>query len=169
MQLLLSLLIIAATALVVYWIIKSNPAKTVALPPLPSAPYTPLLPDAPVAHHWSDGGRFVVEVVNESRYQGVLKALAGDHGEAAARAPCLAMLYCDEHNAYEDAAVAVFVEGRMCGYLAPKAALAFRARLKRDGFEKQLTSCDAEVRGGGVWQSGRLSYSLVLDLERLEH
>lgn len=168
MQLLLSLLIIAATALVVYRIIKSNPAKKVALPALPATPYEPLLPATPAAHHWSDGGRFVVEVVNESRYQGTLKALAGEHGDAAARAPYVAMLYCDEHNAYEDAAVAVFVEGRMCGYLAPKAALAFRARLKRDGFEGQLTSCDAEVRGGGLWQSKRLSYSLVLDLEALE-
>ncbi|KQN79549.1 hypothetical protein ASF04_03460 [Duganella sp. Leaf61] len=168
MQLLISILIIAVTALVVYWIVKSNPAQKVALPPLPAAPYTPVLPDTPVAHYWSDGGRFLVEVVNESRYQPVLKALAGEHGDAAARAPHTAMLFCDDRNAYEDAAVAVFLQGQMVGYLEAKAAVIFRARLKRDGFAGQLTSCDAQVRGGGLWQTARLSYNVVLDLEPLE-
>lgn len=168
MKIILSLLIIAITVLVVYRIIKSNPARKVALPPLPATPYAPVLPDTPVVHHWSDGGRLLVEVVNESRYQPVLKELAGDHGDAAAHARYTAMLFPDDRNAYEDAAVAVFLGGRMVGYLDAKAAVIFRARLKRDGFEGQLTSCDAEVRGGGLWQTARLSYHVVLDLEPLE-
>ncbi|KQQ47522.1 hypothetical protein ASF61_02495 [Duganella sp. Leaf126] len=168
MQLAISVLIIAATALVVYSIIRSNPAHKVALPPRPSAPYTPVLPDAPAVHHWSDGGRFLVEVVNESRYQPVLAALAGTDGDAAARAPYTAMLFCDDRNAYEDAAVAVFLEGQMAGYLGAKEALNFRARLKRDGYAGQLTSCAAQVRGGGLWQNARLAYHVVLDLEPLD-
>lgn len=168
MQLLISLLIIAATALVVYWIVKSNPAQRVALPAVPARAYEPVLPAVAPVHHWSDGGRFAVEVLTESRYDATLKALAGDHGDASARAAYVATLYPDEHNAYEDAAVAVFIAGRMCGYLAPRAALALRARLKRDGYEGQLTTCDAQVRGGGVWQTGRLAYVVALDLEPLE-
>ena len=78
------------------------------------------------------------------------------------------MLFCDDRNAYEDAAVAVFLQGQMVGYLEAKAAVIFRARLKRDGFAGQLTSCDAQVRGGGLWQTARLSYNVVLDLEPLE-
>lgn len=168
MQFAISLLIIVATALVVYAIIKTNPAKPMALPPLPATPYEPALPDAPAALHWSDDGRFLVEVVNESRYQATLAQLAGEHGAQPARAPYLATLVPDDANPYESAAVAVFLDGRMTGYLSPKASLAFRANLRREDIPGQVTSCDAQVRGGGAWQNGRLSYVVVLDMETLE-
>ena len=130
MQLAISLLIIVATALVVYAIIKTNPAKPMVLPPRPATPYEPKFPDAPAALHWSDDGRFLVEVVNESRYQNTLKELAGDHGDQQAKVPYLATLGPDDANPYESAAVAVFLNGRMAGYLSQKASLAFRANLK---------------------------------------
>lgn len=168
MQFAISLLIIVATALVVYAIIKTNPAKPMVLPPLPSTPYEPKLPDTPAALHWSDDGRFLVEVVNESRYQNTLKALAGEHGDQPAKVPYLATLVPDDANPYEGAAVAVFLDGRMSGYLSPKASLAFRANLKREEIADQVTTCDAQVRGGGVWNKGRLSYVVVLDMETLE-
>ena len=168
MQFAISLLIIVATALVVYAIIKTNPAKPMALPPRPATPYEPKLPDTPAALHWSDDGRFLVEVVNESRYQNTLKELAGDHGDQPARVPYLATLVPDDANPYESAAVAVFLGGRMTGYLSPKASLAFRANLKREEVPDQITTCDAQVRGGGVWKNGRLSYVVVLDMETLE-
>lgn len=168
MQLALSLLIIVATALVVYAIVKTNPAKPMLLPPRPATPYEPKLPDTPAALHWSDDGRFLVEVVNESRYQNTLKELAGDHGDQPAKVPYLATLVPDEANPYESAAVAVFVAGRMTGYLSPKASLAFRANLKREEIPDQITTCDAQVRGGGAWKNGRLAYVVVLDMETLE-
>ena len=168
MQLAISLLIIIATALVVYAIIKTNPAKPMVLPPRPATPYEPTLPDAPAALHWSDDGRFLVEVVNESRYQDTLKELAGDHGDQPARAPYLATLVPDDANPYESAAVAVFLNGRMAGYLSQKASLAFRANLKRKEAAGRITTCDAQVRGGGVWKNSRLSYVVVLDMETLE-
>ena len=168
MQLAISLLIIVATALVVYAIIKTNPAKPMVLPPLSATPYEPKLPDTPAALHWSDDGRFLVEVVNESRYQNTLKELAGDHGDHAARVPYLATLVPDDANPYESAAVAVFLNGRMTGYLSQKASLAFRANLKREEVPDQITTCDAQVRGGGAWKNGHLSYVVVLDMETLE-
>jgi hypothetical protein len=168
MQLAISLLIIVATALAVYAIIKTNPNKPMALPPRPASPYEPKLPDAPAALHWSDDGRFLVEVVNESRYQATLAQLAGDHGEQPAKAAYLATLVPDDANPYESAAVAVFLDGRMTGYLSPKASLAFRANLRREEIPAQVTTCDAQVRGGGVWKKGRLAYVVVLDMETLE-
>lgn len=168
MQLLLSLLIVAVTALVVYAIIKSNPAKPMQIPARPSSPYEPKAPEAAPALHWSDDARFLVEVVNESRYQATLKELAGAHGEQAAKAPYLATLAPDDANPYESAAVAVFLNGRMAGYLSQKASIAFRANLKRKEIEGRPTTCDAQVRGGGVWDNKRLSYVVVLDLEPLE-
>lgn len=168
MQFAISLLIIALTALAVYAIIKTNPAKPMALPPRPASPYEPKLPEGAAALHWSDGGRYLVEVVNESRYQATLKELAGEHGDQAARASYVATLLPDDVNPYESAAVAVFLDGRMSGYLTPKAAVLFRQRLAQKEIAGQLTTCDAQVRGGGVWQNGRLSYVVVLDMETLE-
>jgi hypothetical protein len=168
MELALSLLIVAVTALVVYAIIKTNPAKPMQLPARPATPYEPALPAAAPALHWSDDGRYLVDVMNESRYQPALKELAGAHGDAAAAVPYLATLAPDDLNPYESAAVAVFLNGRMTGYLSPKASVAFRARLRAKEIAGQPTSCDAQVRGGGLWQGKRLSYVVVLDMEPLE-
>lgn len=168
MQLLISLLIIAATAAVVYAIIKTNPNKAKPLPLPTGVPYEPKLPDSAPALHWSDDGHFMVEVMNESRYQATLRDLAGEHGEQAAATPYVATLMPDDHNAYENEAVAVFIEGRMVGYLSQKASVKFRELLRRKEAAGQLSTTDAQVRGGALWQGKRLQYIVVLDVERLE-
>ena len=164
----ISLLIIIATAAVVYAIIKTNPVKAKPLPQPSGVPYEPTLPDAAPALHWSDGGRFMVEVMTESRYQPTLQALAGAHGEQASAAPYLATMMLDDHNAYENEAVAVFIAGRMVGYLSPKAAVRFRELLRKKEAKGQLSTVDAQVRGGALWQGKRLQYVVVLDVEPLE-
>ena len=170
MEYALPLLILVVTALAVYAIIKTNPARGKAAPLAHGAPapYLPQLPAAAPALHWSDGGRFLVEVVNESKYQTVLKELAGAHGDQPAAAPYLATLVPDDGNPYESAAVIVFLGGRMVGQLAPKEAQRFRQRLNFKEAAGQPTTCDAQVRGGGLWQGKRLAYVAVLDLEPLE-
>ncbi|MYM81626.1 hypothetical protein GTP44_06610 [Duganella sp. FT50W] len=168
MQLLISLLIIAATAAVVYAIIKTNPNQPKPLPLPTGVPYAPRLPDEAPALHWSDGGHFLVEVMNESRYQATLRALAGEHGDSAAATPYVATLMPDDHNAYENEAVAVFIEGRMVGYLSQKASIKFRELLRRKDAAGRLSTTDAQVRGGALWQGKRLQYVVVLDVERLE-
>ena len=168
MEFVLTLLIVAVTGLVVYKIIKSNPAKPMQLPPRSTTPYEPKPPPGAATRHLSDGGRFLVEVVNESRYQATLKQLAGAHGDRTAAAPYLATLVLDDLNPYEGAAVAVFLDGRMTGYLSQKASIKFRENLKRDEIEGQLTTCDAQVRGGGLWEGKRLAYIVALDMETLE-
>lgn len=168
MNYLLALVIVIATALVVRAIIRSGPAHTVDLPKPSGVPYVPQLPEGAPVLHWSDGGRYMVEVVNESRYQGTLKELAGAHGDAAADARYTALLVADDRNAYEDKAVAVFLNGRMAGYLAAKDALRFRQRLAQKEIPAALTSCDAIVRGGGAWQGKHLAYVVVLDIEPFE-
>lgn len=168
MQLLISLLIIAATAAVVYAIIKTNPNQPKPLPQPSGVPYEPKLPDSAPALHWSDGGRYMVEVMTESRYQPALRALAGPHGDNAAAASYVATLLPDDLNAYEKFAVAVFIEGRMVGYLSEKASIKFRELLRKREATGQLTTCDAQVRGGLLWQGKRLQYVAVLDVEPLE-
>lgn len=168
MNYLLALVIVVATVLVVRAILRSGPARVVDLPLPTGVPYLPTPPAGESALHWSDGGRYLVEVVNESRYQSTLKELAGAHGEQSADAHYTAMLMPDDRNAYEDKAVAVFLNGRMAGYLATRDALRFRQRLAAKEMPAALTSCDAIVRGGGMWQGRHLSYVVVLDLEPFE-
>lgn len=164
----ISLLIILATAAVVYAIIKTNPNQPKPLPLPSGVPYEPKLPDAAPALHWSDGGRFMVEVMTESRYQPTLKALAGEHGERAAATQYVATLMPDDQNAYENEAVAVFIEGRIVGYLSQKASIKFRELLRKKEAAGQLSTTDAQVRGGALWEGKRLQYVVVLDVEPLE-
>ena len=53
----------------------------------------------------------------------------------------------------------------MVGYLAPKDAVAFRASLARLDLSGKLTSTQGIIRGGGLYEGKRLSYSVSLDIE----
>ncbi|TWI61576.1 hypothetical protein IP91_04657 [Pseudoduganella lurida] len=159
----LNIVIILVALLALYYLLKTRP-QPAARPGHPAAgAYTPV-PDGEPAHHWSDAGRFELEVAGESRYRDTIARLAGAHGEAKADARHPALLLPDDVNPYEDKAVAVFLSGEMVGYLAPKDALAFRALLKRHEREGKLTSAEGAVRGGGLWEGKRLAYSVWLDV-----
>ncbi|MRW93322.1 hypothetical protein GJ699_25360 [Duganella sp. FT80W] len=188
MQLLISLLIIVATAAVVYAIIKTNPNQAKPLPQPTGVPYEPKLPDSAPALHWTDGGRFMVEVMTESRYQPTLHVLLrgqtpkSDIESSAIECPIsgsdpevdtgsavfVATLMPDDRNAYENEAVAVFIQRQMVGYLSQKASIKFRELLRKKEAAGQLSTCDAQIRGGTMWQGKRLQYVVVLDVEPLE-
>lgn len=160
----LNLAIIVVALLALFYLLKGRPKA----PPLPIRPdagsYTPVPEGAPVLH-WDGSGQFDVEVLGESRYRDTIRRLAGEHGDAKADARHTALLLPDDANPYEDKAVAVFVSGEMIGYLAPKDALALRQRLARQEIAGQLTSCDAAIRGGNLWEDKRLAYAVLLDLD----
>ncbi|MFA9215966.1 MAG: hypothetical protein ACEQSK_02570 [Sphingomonadaceae bacterium] len=161
MQLILSILILAVTALVVYAIVRSGPRR--AAPQLPaSRPYQPVPPAEAPALHWSDDGHFLTEVVIESKFQPVLKQLAG----GAQR--YLATLVPDDANPYEYTAVTVFIEGQWVGQLSPKAALKLRSLLALRELKGKPSTCDAMIKGGNEWQGKQLSWFVVLDIEPLE-
>ncbi|MES2260410.1 MAG: hypothetical protein V4724_17955 [Pseudomonadota bacterium] len=162
------LLIIMALSLVALYLLLKSGFK-VAPPPSGTKPagasYLPTLPGAAPAQHWSDGGRLQTEVMAESRYQGTVRQLAGEHGEQNANVPAQAILAVDEHNPYEDKPVAVFISGQMVGYLSPRDTVAFHKQQARQEITGQAVSCDAAIRGGGLWQGKRLSYAVWLDIE----
>jgi hypothetical protein len=130
----------------------------------PGASYLPAQPAAPVKH-WSDGGRMLTEVVAESRYHATVRELAGQHGDKGADTRLQAVLAVDPLNPYDDKPVAVFIEGRMTGYLSPKDAQAFREAQRREETEGQSVSCDAAIRGGAVWEGKHLAYAVWLDID----
>lgn len=159
----LNIAIIIVALLALYYLLKGRPKPPVLQGQPTGGSYTPV-PEGEPARHWSDGGRFALEIVGESRYRDAIGALAGEHGDGKADARHPAQLLVDDDNPYEDKAVAVFLSGRMVGYLAPKDALAFRHMLARHDIDGKLTSTDGAVRGGGTWQGKRLAYSVWLDV-----
>ncbi|MCE3262746.1 MAG: hypothetical protein K0R43_1825 [Pseudoduganella sp.] len=163
MALALNIVIILLALVTLYFLLKGGPkAAPVAAKPAGGS-YTPLPQGEPV-HHWTDGGRFQLEVLGESRYADSIHALAGQHGDAPADVHHKALLLPDDNNPYEDKAVAVFLSNQMVGYLAPKDAQAFRTMLARQEIPGQLTSTDAVIRGGHLYEGKRLSYAVLLDI-----
>jgi hypothetical protein len=71
---------------------------------------------------------------------------------------------CDDANPFQDKAIAVFIDGLLVGYLAHGDALRLHRNLGHQDLVGQLTSCDAVIRGGGLWNGKRLSYAVWLDL-----
>ena len=142
---------------------RAPPRDLPAGAPTAGASYIPATPAAPSVH-WSDDGRFLTEVVAESRYQATVRELAGAHGDQSADTRLPAVLAVDPANPYDDKPVAVFVAGRMTGYLSPKDALAFRELQRRAEIDGQPVSCDAAVRGGAMWEGKRLQYAVWVDV-----
>jgi len=164
MALALNILIIVLALVTLYFLLKGGPKSAPTPTGKPAGgSYTPLPQGEPV-HHWTDEGRFQLEVLGESRYSDTIRALAGEHGEAAANVHLKALLLADDNNPYEDKAVAVFLNNEMVGYLAPKDAVAFRTMLARQEITGQLTSTDAVIRGGQVFEGKRLAYTVLLDV-----
>jgi len=164
MALALNILIIVLALVTLYFLLKGGPKADAAPAGKPvGGSYTPLPQGEPV-HHWTDEGRFQLEVLGESRYSDTIRELAGEHGDAAADTRLKALLLADDNNPYEDKAVAVFLNNEMVGYLAPKDAQAFRIMLARQEITGQLTSTDAVIRGGQMYEGKRLSYTVLLDV-----
>lgn len=163
----ISLTLMALSLAALYFLLRGG-FKGPQLPPK-LAPaersYVPKLPATAPVLHWSDNGRYQVEVVAESRYQDLIRQLAGAHGDQGAEVRLTAVLVPDDLNPYEERAVVVFINGQLVGYLAPKDALALRQRLAMKDIAGQPTSCDAVIRGGGLWEGKRLNYGLWLDIE----
>ncbi len=164
MALALNILIIVLALVTLYFLLKGGPKGAPAPAGKPvGGSYTPLPQGEPV-HHWADEGRFQLEVLGESRYSDTIRSLAGEHGEAAANVHHKALLLADDNNPYEDKAVAVFLNSEMVGYLAPKDAASFRTMLARQEITGQLTSTDAVIRGGQLYDGKRLAYAVWLDV-----
>ncbi|HEY0587592.1 MAG TPA: hypothetical protein VGD52_15750 [Pseudoduganella sp.] len=164
MALALNIVIIILALVTLYFLLKGGPKHAPAPAGKPmGGSYTPLPQGEPV-HHWTDGDRFQLEVLCESRYSDTIRKLAGQHGDAPADARYKALLLPDDNNPYEDKAVAVFLSNEMVGYLAPKDAQAFRTMLARQEIGGQLTSTDAVIRGGQLYEDKRLSYAVMLDI-----
>lgn len=162
----ISLILMALSLAALYFLLRGG-FKNASAPKVEPVrrTYVPKPPTDAPALHWSDGGRYQVEVVAESRYDEVIRQLAGAHGDNSAEVRVQAVLAPDDLTPYEERAVVVFIGGQLVGHLSPKDALALRQRLAMKELSGKPTSCDAVIRGGGLWEGKRLKYAVWLDLE----
>jgi hypothetical protein len=144
---------------------KQSAVATPKTKPAVGGNYTPAVPTEEPALHWQDKGRYQTEVVAESAYAETVKKLAGPHGDVRANTHLPALLMPDDAYPFDDKAVAVFLAGQPAGYLSKEDARRFRRKLDRKELGGKLTSTDAVIRGGGMWNGKRLSYEVWLDIE----
>lgn len=130
-----------------------NPRKTSSsqMPPEPAAWPT---------HHWK-ASHFDFEIVGESHYQAQISSIVkrGDSHLTAS-------LVLDPSNPYDNLAVRVDIGGQTVGHLSREDARSFRRRLGAMRLTGQITTCDAEIRGGDTARDGRvLMYGVFLAMK----
>lgn len=117
------------------------------------------------AYAWPRCDAFEMEVTGESHHQRALKALAGDHGDEAARQEVVATLVPDDANPYDINAVRVEIGGQLVGYVPREDAPVYRERLKECAGAVVAATCGAIVMGGFIGRDGdRASYGVRLDI-----
>lgn len=110
-------------------------------------------------------GDFAVDVVGESNYQGAIEGVAGGRTEDSSEKIVTAILSLEDSNPYDNKAVAVFLGGKLCGYLDRETARSYRKQLKASGHPKLTAACKAMIVGG--WDRGggdRGHFGIKLDL-----
>ncbi len=107
-------------------------------------------------------GAFGVDVVGESRYQGVLEGAVDDGAIVDV------VLLLEDDNPYDDQAVAVTIGGQRCGYLSRADARRYRAALAAAEAPRANVRCRGKITGGFVTSDGgRAHHGLRLDLPDL--
>ena len=98
-------------------------------------------------------GKYAVEVVGESAYQGELEAICGGRTREGFRLETEAYLVPEDDNRFDAHAVAVFIDGHPVGYLDRALARLWRRHLRRYAGDLVVCRCKAIIARG--WQRGQ--------------
>ena len=93
-------------------------------------------------------GSYSFEIVGEASYQDNLAAISGPKGPEAKRHECLAVMLCEDSNAFDKYAVAVQIDTRKVGYLSRSDAVLFRKWLRNQLQAGTPVAVKAIVCGG---------------------
>lgn len=128
------------------------------------------MPEVPVpAFAWPARNEYDFEVVGESFYQPVLKALMGDPADPAMDGRGTAILVPDDSNPHDNKAVKVTVQGFTIGHLSREDARSYRRRLASKKMGMVPASCGLQITGGYTLTDGKQAYyGVVLDLKPFE-
>jgi hypothetical protein len=94
-------------------------------------------------------GGFTVEVLGESHYQEALEAIAGGKWEDPSDMEVTAYLIREPDNAYDRNAIAVYIRGRIVGYIGRDDAAEYAPILDELWVKYQCrAACQARLKGG---------------------
>ncbi len=142
----------------------SQPEERAALQSRPTPAQMPTVPVAAFA--WPVLDEYDFEVVGESNYQPVIKALMGDPNDPAMDGRGTAILVPEDTNPHDNKAVKVTAQGYTIGYLSRDDARSFRRRLAAKKLGMVPSSCGMQITGGYSMDDGSQAYyGVVLDLK----
>ena len=123
-------------------------------------------PPRKAAFSWPVLGTFEFDIVGESFYQPVLKALTGDQDSHKSQAEFIACLIPEADNLHDSLAVRIEINGQHVGYLSRDDARSFRKRLAAKKLSNEVTTCAARIEGGWLKRDGtRAGYNVKLDIK----
>lgn len=115
---------------------------------------------------WPPLGEYEFEVVGESFYQPVLKALHDTVAGTDEEPTGTAVLVPENDNPHDASAVRVTVQGLTIGYLSANDARSFRRRLVSKKIGLVATSCGVLITGGYMLRDGQQAhYGAQLDMK----
>jgi hypothetical protein len=117
--------------------------------------------------HLAPGRGFTFGVVGESNYQDALNAICGGKREEGHKWPVTAHLRLDDRNPHDPLAVAVWISGKVVGYVAGEDAKRLRTELLALNVGDRSIACSGKIVGG--WDRGQGDeghYGLKLSLSK---
>lgn len=112
--------------------------------------------------HWSPSGHFEVSAVGTSFYRDAIASIAENPADKSALVYCTATLVPEPENQYDSSAVAIWIEGRKVAHLSRDYARVFIVKLPDSA--TQVTTCDAIIYNGGIFDGKVYEYTIQLDL-----
>jgi hypothetical protein len=120
---------------------------------------------AATSHSAADHGRYEVDIVGESHYQGALARIVGGKTRDSAEHECMATLVLEDSNPFDSNAVRIDIEGQQVGYFPRADAKVYRGVLARAGTPRATLQVPALIVGG--WKRGPKnegSFGVKLDM-----
>ncbi len=112
--------------------------------------------------HWSPSGRFEVSAVGTSFYRDAIASIAENPADKPALVYCMVTLVPEPENQNDSSAVSIWIEGRKVAHLSRDYARVFIVKLPHS--ETQVTTCDAIIYNGGIFDGKVYEYTIQLDL-----
>jgi len=153
--------LLAVLAIVVWYLTRSSSSN--ATSPISLTP--------PIAlHAWPERGEYDFEVVGESKYQHVLKALRDTVPDPNESVTGTAILVPEDSNPHDNKAVKVTVQGLTIGYLSREDARSYRRRLAAMKLGLVPASCGYVITGGYLLKDGsRAHFGAQLDMKPFDN
>jgi len=114
-------------------------------------------------------GKYQLEVVGESFYQGALEEICGPRTDKGVEKDAIATMIWEDDNPKDPLAVRIDIDGKAVGYLSRPFARLVRETVAEHGYTGIPVCCNAIIRGG--WdrgERGKGNYGVRLDFPQYD-